>query len=110
MDGKRDWAGEEKTGPLLGLQKAAKEALGTNFPPERWKHSNSVCSSAIQKNVISSESQMQSKGRARGSLPAETRSPLGAAHTSAASGLASSLQDLLALTSSTLLDLLDFEQ
>lgn len=113
-DGKRDWAGEEKTDPLLSLQKAAEEALCGNwpwaqmFPPETGKQSDSIYSSDIQKNVISFGSQMQSKDPGRGSLPAQTRSPLGTA--SAASGLASSLQDLLTLASFTLLDLLGFEQ
>lgn len=74
----------------------------------RGEKSNSIYSSDTQKNVFSDGSQMRSKGTPRGSLPAQTSLPLGTA--SAASRLASSLQDLLALTSFTLLDLLDFEQ
>lgn len=54
------------------------------------------------------EAKCRVKAQQEGPFLAQTRSP--AATTSAASGLASSLQDLLTWPSFTLSDLLDFEE
>lgn len=98
--GKRDWAGKEKTGLLLGLQKAAKKALYWKRPHSDGTYSTEKCHFWWKPNTEERHSKRVS--------PSPDMVPPGT--TSAASSLAFSLQDLLTLASFTLLDLLDFEQ